>query len=104
MKPARPLRNHFCVHDLYTDLTDGQAIDFDPKKPDPKKPAAIGFRLLWGDVCPDDFFLHALAPGKMGILGHAWMESRFKSAYLPGDYRLKMTKAISRTQATTSKP
>ncbi len=29
---------------------------------------------------------------------------QLKSAYLPGDYRLKMTKAISRTQTTTSKP
>ncbi len=41
------------LDDLYTGLTDGQTIDFDPKKLDPKKPAASGFKLLWADEFDD---------------------------------------------------
>ena len=41
------------LDDLYTGLTDGQTIDFDPKKLDPKKPAANGFKLLWADEFDD---------------------------------------------------
>ena len=41
------------LDDLYAGLTDGQTIDFDPKKLDPKKPAANGFKLLWADEFDD---------------------------------------------------
>jgi hypothetical protein len=41
------------LDDLYTGLTDGRTIDFEPKKLDPKKPAANGFKLLWSDEFDD---------------------------------------------------
>ncbi|HVR86090.1 MAG TPA: fibronectin type III domain-containing protein [Planctomycetota bacterium] len=41
------------LDDLYTGLTNGKTLNFDPKKLDPKKPAANGLKLLWSDEFDD---------------------------------------------------